>query len=263
MSGFSDVDSAGDPEYWLRYLAGVEQAPSMIEVRERTYAALAGRDGLHGRDGLGADVGCGRGRAVGDLTARGLRAVGVDASHSMITSARARFPSCPFVVADAAHLPWPRHRLAWYRSERMLLHLSDPAAALAEAARVLAPGSPVVLADQDLDSMVIASSRPGLTRLLTRAFAGIVVNGQAGTRAGDYLADAGFTEIAVSVIPIVETGLAAALPLIIRPAIRAALAAGSAPEADLAEWLDEQRRRDERGRFLLAMSMFVTTAQRP
>jgi SAM-dependent methyltransferase len=257
LGSFSDVDSADDPAYWLRYLASVEQAPSMTEVREHTYAAL------DGRAGVGADVGCGRGRAVSDLSARGLRVVGADTSQSMITAARQRFPGCRFVLADACRLPWPRHSLSWYRSERMLLHLTDPVAALTEAARVLAPGSPVVLADQDFDSMVVASSRPDLTRLLTAAFTGIAVNGHAGTLTGDYLADAGFTEIAVSVVPIVQTSLAVAMPLIVGPAIRAVLAAGLAPEDAMNAWLEEQRRRDQQGRFLLAMSMFVTTARRP
>jgi ubiquinone/menaquinone biosynthesis C-methylase UbiE len=220
-------------------------------------------DALGSRAGAGADVGCGRGRAVSDLTARGLRAIGVDASHAMITSARARFPGCPFVVADAAHLPWPRQSLAWYRSERMLLHLPDPSAALAEAARVLAPGSPVVLADQDLDTMVIASARPDLTRRLAHAFTDSLANGHAGTRASGYLADAGFTAVSVSAVPVVETSLTAALPLLIEPAMQAALAAGQAAEADLHDWLGEQRQRDEQGRFLLATSVFVTTARQP
>jgi len=45
LRGFSDVDSADDPGYWVRYLTEVEQAPSMIQLRERTYDALGGRDG--------------------------------------------------------------------------------------------------------------------------------------------------------------------------------------------------------------------------
>jgi hypothetical protein len=73
----------------------------------------------------------------------------------------------------------------------------------------------------------------------------------------------GFTGIAVSVVPVVETGLAAVLPLLLKPAIQAVLAAGSVPEADLHDWLDEQRQRDQQGRFLLSMSTFVTTARRP
>jgi hypothetical protein len=88
-------------------------------------------------------------------------------------------------------------------------------------------------------------------------------NGRAGTRAGDYLADAGLTQIAVPVVPIVETELSAAPPPLLWPAIQAARAAGPVPEADLRGWLDEQRRRDEKGRFLLAMSTFVTTAPKP
>ena len=79
---------------------------------------------------------------------------------------------------------------------------------------MLAPGSPIVVADQDLDTMVVSSSRPGLTRRLVHAFTN-VANGHAGTRAGDYLADAGFIQVAGSAIPIVETDLSAALPLLL------------------------------------------------
>jgi hypothetical protein len=39
--------------------------------------------------------------------------------------------------------------------------------------------------------------------------------------------------------------------------------AGPVPEAGLHGWLDEQRQRDKEGRFLLAMSTFVTTARKP
>jgi SAM-dependent methyltransferase len=257
MGGFSDVDSADDPDHWVRYLAETERVSSMAQVREYTYNALSHAGGI------GVDAGCGGGRAVSDLTGKGLRAIGADASRAMIRSARLRFSRCPFVVADAAHLPWPRDSLNWYRSERMMLHVGDPSAVLAEAARVLIPGSPIVLADQDLDTMVFASAKPGLTRRVTYAFADSVANGNAGTRAGDYLADAGFTQVAVSVVPIVETGLSAALPLLIKPAMQAARKAGLVPEADLHGWLDEQRQRGEQGRFLVAMSMFVTTALLP
>jgi SAM-dependent methyltransferase len=258
IADFSDVDSADDPGYLVRYLTGVEQVPSMTLARERTYDALRSAG-----NGMGIDAGCGSGRAVGDLSARGLRPIGVDASLTMIMSARQRFPRCQFLVADAARLPWPGRSLAWYRAERMLLHLDDPAAVLAEAARVLVPGGTIVLADQDLDTLVIASSRSGLTRQLTHAFMGSVANGHAGTRAGDYLAAAGFAQIAVSVVPIVETALSMALPLVIQPAMRAVGASGLAADADLQDWLAEQRQRDEQGRFLLAVSMFVTTAILP
>ena len=40
-------------------------------------------------------------------------------------------------------------------------------------------------------------------------------------------------------------------------------AAGMVAEAGLRGWLDEQRQRDKEGRFLLAMSTFVTTARKP
>jgi hypothetical protein len=45
--------------------------------------------------------------------------------------------------------------------------------------------------------------------------------------------------------------------------MEAARAAGLVPEADLLAWLGEKRQRDKDGRFLLAMSTFVTSAWRP
>lgn len=51
------------------------------------------------------DLGCGTGDVAATLTARGARAIGVDASAEMIATARQRFPDLDFRIADAAELP--------------------------------------------------------------------------------------------------------------------------------------------------------------
>ncbi|HWL89319.1 MAG TPA: methyltransferase domain-containing protein [Polyangiaceae bacterium] len=50
------------------------------------------------------DLGCGTGDHVGALHARGVEAVGVDASPEMIERARAKFPDASFRVGDARSL---------------------------------------------------------------------------------------------------------------------------------------------------------------
>ncbi|MCS7001415.1 MAG: methyltransferase domain-containing protein [Dehalococcoidia bacterium] len=47
------------------------------------------------------DLGCGSGHHTAELTAAGARAIGVDASETMIARARALYPDVPFVVARA------------------------------------------------------------------------------------------------------------------------------------------------------------------
>jgi len=55
---------------------------------------------------LTLDVGCGEGRVTRDLKELGHRAVGVDASETMIAAAREADPSGEYLVADAAALPF-------------------------------------------------------------------------------------------------------------------------------------------------------------
>jgi ubiquinone/menaquinone biosynthesis C-methylase UbiE len=103
---------------------------------------------LRGRRVL--EVGCGTGRLAAALAERALARVwAVDASAAMVERARALGVNAR--VARAEALPFKAGSFGAVVM-RMVVHLLERPRALAEAARVLAPGGALVVASEDPDS---------------------------------------------------------------------------------------------------------------
>src|SRR5689334_5590645 len=79
----------------------VENLPAVTALRELSYQRLHLTAGTRV-----VDVGCGAGRAVAELTDRGVRAVGVDPDETMVATARHRWPRAAFRVGGAGALPF-------------------------------------------------------------------------------------------------------------------------------------------------------------
>lgn len=94
------------------------------------------------------DVGCGPGHVTAFLAAHGADARGVDLSPGMIDVARDRVPHVPFAVGDLRALPDADGALGAVVAMYALVHLrpADLAPAIAELARVLAPGGLLLVA---------------------------------------------------------------------------------------------------------------------
>jgi len=90
------------------------------------------------------DVGCGGGRLLSAAAARGWRSTGVEVSRRVAVVARAG-TAAPVVQADGGALPFRSGALDAVTLVNVVDHLDAPAAALAEARRVLRPGGFVVL----------------------------------------------------------------------------------------------------------------------
>ncbi|WP_344942168.1 methyltransferase domain-containing protein [Actinomadura miaoliensis] len=232
--------------------------PAAVRLRIRSYELLGDPGGLV------ADVGCGAGRAVAELADRGVHAVGVDVSEQMIELARRRWPGADFRIGGAGELPFGDGALAGYRADKVLHELADPARALAEARRVLAPGGRVVLVAQDWDTFVLDSSAPELTRRIVHARADQIPSPRVARAHRSLLLDAGFVDVAVEVHTGVFTGRTAE-PMLgaLAAAAEAACASGAVTRAEADGWLAEQRDRVRSDRFLLAVPMFVAAATRP
>lgn len=86
------------------------------------------------------EIGCGEGRVARDLRAQGHRVVGVDLAPTLLRSAREADTEGSYAVADARALPFPHGAFDTVVAYNSLMDVDGMAAAVREAARVLAPG---------------------------------------------------------------------------------------------------------------------------
>ncbi|MCK2217104.1 methyltransferase domain-containing protein [Actinomadura sp. ATCC 31491] len=239
----------------IKLLDLADALPAAVRLRARSYDLLRLRPGDHA-----VDVGCGAGRAVAELNDRKVTAIGVDVSEEMIDVARRRRPDADFRVGDACRLPLRDHEVAGYRADKVFHELGDPARALAEAARVLAPGGRIVLVGQDWDAFVIDSHQPGLTRTIVRARADLTAAPRAARGYRNLLLDAGFGEVDVEV----HVGLCTDRTMLrmLTGLAEAVHAAGVITREQHDAWVAEQVRRAEQDRLFLALPLFVASATR-
>lgn len=257
---FDRVDASGKTDK-LDFLDRVERMPQTVSRRRLSHELLALRPGM-----TVAEIGCGTGTVARELAAvvgsRG-HVHGFDLSEQFIAVARARTAQSghvDFRVADALALPLPDTCLDAYRAERVYMHLKSPESALAEAFRVLRPGGRLLTMDQDWDTLVYDGD-VATTRMVTRAFANSLVNGTVARRMRPLLRQAGFEDIEVTLESTLETD-GTAVDWLTGSFGKAALAGGLDP-AIVDAWLEDQKRRTDEDRFLLASVHFITTARRP
>lgn len=204
----------------------VEHSRSYVSA---DYLIMAGRlfEGIKQRSyellgDLGAasvlDIGCGAGL---DTVSMGLQAGersrvwGIDLDAEMVALAQRRTRELGLAqrvrhrVADACDLPFGDAQFDAVRSERLLMHLPDPAAALAEAVRVTRPQGRLVMIDTDWGSLSTATAEVEIERCLARFRAEkIFPNGYSGRRLYGLMAAAGLQGIVLEPVAIHLTDLA-------------------------------------------------------
>ena len=96
----------------------------------------------HGSTSRLLDIGCGAGFLSNALAREGFDVVGIDASDASLTIARSHDETnrVRYDVGDALALPYPAASFDAVSAMDFLEHVEDPAAVVAEAARVLRPG---------------------------------------------------------------------------------------------------------------------------
>jgi SAM-dependent methyltransferase len=126
---------SADPEGWAQW-AEPALRPLYDAVLERVRAR---------RPPTLLDAGCGAGLLAALAAADGVRVTGLDAAPGLVARAAARTPAGTFVVGDLEHLPFADGAFACVTALNCVLYATDPARALAELARVAAPGGHVLV----------------------------------------------------------------------------------------------------------------------
>jgi ubiquinone/menaquinone biosynthesis C-methylase UbiE len=136
----------------------------------RTAENSAGYLLAHLRPGLDLlDLGCGPGTITLDLASRVApgRVLGIDSSAEVVEQARALGDSqVEFAVGDAYALDVADASFDVVHAHQVLQHLTDPVAAVAEAARVLRPAGVLAVRDSDYGAFFWAPAEPRLDRWL-------------------------------------------------------------------------------------------------
>jgi SAM-dependent methyltransferase len=131
MSGWQLVDNSA--EAYERYLVTAVMAAFADELVE---IVRPGDRVL--------DVACGTGIVARRAAARGAKVVGADLNGQMLAVARAAEPAIEWIEADATALPFPDGAFDAVLCQQGLQFMPDPAAAVTEMRRVLAPGGSLV-----------------------------------------------------------------------------------------------------------------------
>ena len=136
---FEQIAPIWDEERSLHAAAGTVEAVILDAVGDRPLGRVL-------------DVGTGTGRMLQLLADRADRAVGLDASHSMLSVARANLDrigtrNWELRQGDVHSPPLDRESFDLVVIHQVLHYLDDPARALSEAARLVAPGGRLLVVD--------------------------------------------------------------------------------------------------------------------
>jgi ubiquinone/menaquinone biosynthesis C-methylase UbiE len=201
--GFRDVDAAavGKMARCLTYMDGL---PEFQQYKTTILDMMKSQPGS-----LVADLGCGLGfdvRRLSKLVGPEGRAIGVDASLTLIESARAvseGFPAVEFIQADIQKLPFANGSLHSVKVDRTLQHVERPQEVLGEIFRTIRPGGRVVCADPDWATFSIEASSLGNTqhpiaRQVTQLWSEDIRNPRIGRDLSRLLAETGFVDVEVT-----------------------------------------------------------------
>jgi SAM-dependent methyltransferase len=252
--GFRDVDASGAPAAFVEYLDDVREL--LAEVKEQAIADL----NLGPGDSV-LDVGCGTGDDLPALAAAvaGGRVVGVDVSESLVDEARRRtrqFAEVEVRVGDAHALPFAADEFSACRVDRVLQHVAEPEAVLAELARVTRRGGRVVITEPDWDTLIIDSDDLALARRVARAQASGIRHPDIGRRLARLASGAGLNvlEARCNGIPVRDLAMADAV-------FRLQSAVDRLADRDVERWWEGLRA--EHGSFFAAMMGVTVVALAP
>jgi ubiquinone/menaquinone biosynthesis C-methylase UbiE len=260
------VDQTAEPGAFIRYLDTVSALDTIRRVKRRTYDLLQVREGHHL-----LDIGCGVGDDVQALARRvgpAGRVVGIDRSEVMIAEGRKRAQGLDlpveFGIGDARRLEFAADTFDGCRAERVLVHLNDPAGALAEMVRVARPGAWIVVYDADWDTLTIDVPNRTITRKVVHFLCDSSGSRWIGRQLRGLFLQAGLAEVSVFAETLMFTDYRLADAVFqLQETARQAQAATVLSAAEVRGWLDDLEHAQHAGRFFATLTSFYASGRKP
>ncbi|HEY4019059.1 MAG TPA: methyltransferase domain-containing protein [Pseudonocardiaceae bacterium] len=260
-SGFETISE--DPTYYVDFLDERTTIPGELVAKQVITRLLDLRAGL-----AVLDVGSGTGgdtievaKAVG---AEG-RVVGVDRSAEMVAEARERAVAAnvpvEFVTGDAQALDFADASFDRVRTERMLVHLADPVAAVRELVRVTKPGGLVVASDIDGGTAFFNSANTSLAEALALRLTHGLAQGWMGRRQQRYLVEAGLVDVRVA--PNVIMNSVAFMRIVCGGLLAGMIAEGATSQDEVDAFWAELARGERDGWLCSGIVCFTVVGTRP
>lgn len=259
--GFTSVDRQPDPGACVGCLDKIRAEPFYAAYKRRVMELLDRR-----RGGRYLDVGAGTGDDAAEFAAATkCKVIALDYSLEMARTCRDRHAAIQPLVGDAGNLPFEDARFDGCRADRVLQHLSDPILAIAEMVRVLRPGGRLVVVDPDYDTQVMELADQALARRVLRYRADQMLrSGTFAHRTPAALAKAALIEIGVEPRTLVVRDPTAVDNVMgLRTWARTAFSDGALTEAELRRWEDQFDAIVAAGRFMYAVTFFISWGRRP
>jgi SAM-dependent methyltransferase len=266
---FADVDrqTAARQAMVIGVLDRLATTPIIRAVREIARKGLAPRPGdrlLDAGSGAGEEA-----RELAGMVGPDGEVTAMDFSSAVIDVAASRHDGSPvrYVVGDITAMDFPDASFDAVRSERVLQHLDDPDAAVAELLRVLRPGGRIALVDTDWESLLGDGYPQEMFDDLERRAraAGLLRVGQSssGRRLRGRLVRAGARDVVATPVTMAMTDLPTAG--VVNPAFspEALRAVGFLPDEVVTPWVDAISSAEARGEFLTVLTIWVAVGVKP
>jgi SAM-dependent methyltransferase len=253
-SQWRNIDNTSDPGSFVAFLD--EITVPMWDVLPEAIRLLEVNTGCSV-----LDVGSGAGKFLIELASSvdGVRAVGIDASQTMVTTATSRAQAAgvavQFALGDAQRLDFPDESFDRVNCSLVLVHMEDPSAVVAEIARVLVPGGRVAIFEPDADSLMIDSDDLDDTTALRRQFVAGLQNPDISRRLRRLVLDSGLDLLEASRVTLGEFDLFDYLDDVAR--------VGNIAAEVVEQWRTEIEAADPSGRPSMPAVVFRVLATKP
>ncbi|MFC9893010.1 methyltransferase domain-containing protein [Nocardia sp. NPDC127579] len=238
--------------------------PGIHRLRNWAHDALALRPGEHAVDigsGTGSEV-----MAFADAVGPTGAAVGVEPDPHLLASAERRAEQAgsraKFHSGDAYGLPFGADSFDAALCERVFQHLTAPARAAAEIARVLRPGGRAVVVDVDWGTAIVHPGDRSVVREVIDTLVAATTNPFSGRRLPGLLTTAGLVIDDIGSHALVQDRTVGAGALVQRISAMA-VARGAIGEAQRDALLADLAGGAENGDIHLSVTMFAVLARKP